>query len=76
MFVNTDRLLILGIGVPLFFNYACFCFLVMVLASLIYGFWITIYNLAGNECDRRGKLPGADYAYCGDAWKINHTMGN
>jgi hypothetical protein len=76
MAASTDKLYFLGIGVPLFFHYACFCLVSMILATFTYGIYMVIFNLGGEECVSNKFVVDDGESYCGDSWKINHTLGN
>lgn len=74
---NTDKLFFLGIGVPLFFHYACFSFVALTLATLIYSIFMTLFHIMGEECvANNGSNRQINVEYCGDSWKVRHSFGN
>ena len=54
-----DNLKYLGSGIPLFSDYALFCFIVLIMSYIVYGIFLTVHFYDGGECAKRHA------GYCG-----------
>ena len=73
LFESVDKLYFLGIGIPLIFQFACFCIASLTIMSITYSFWAIYYNSSKSVCLERNEV---EEGYCGREWATISSIGN